>query len=191
MWVFMINLFKKELLINKTTIKYKSISLKELTEEDIEIVRNWRNSERVRLRMHNQEYITKEKQIKWYSQIKLDNNYYYIIKNKKKSIGFVSLKYIDDITGEPGIYIGDKEYDGLGFGFAAAFLISYFALNYIHIDKLRITIKKNNKQAIRLNKSLGYNLFDCNLNSYNTYELSVDDFNKKAASNLKLLKGIL
>ena len=46
-------------------IKY-GITLKKLALEDIEMIREWRNSPKIRAIMQNYEYITKEKQLAWF-----------------------------------------------------------------------------------------------------------------------------
>ena len=56
-------------------IRKYGISLERLTEEDIELVRQHRNSEFIRKRMFYQKMITEEEQKKWFQSINNDFNY--------------------------------------------------------------------------------------------------------------------
>ena len=55
------------------------ITLERLREEDIELVRQWRNSDPVRLNMKYQELITPEKQREWFNSINNVNFHYVMI----------------------------------------------------------------------------------------------------------------
>ncbi len=58
-------------------IKGFAVTLSRLTIDDIELVRQWRNSETVRQFMEFREEITPEMQIKWFKSIDNEINNYY------------------------------------------------------------------------------------------------------------------
>ena len=52
------------------------ITLERLKKEDIELVRQWRNSDPVRMNMNYQEIISPEKQLEWFHSINNENFHY-------------------------------------------------------------------------------------------------------------------
>ena len=93
-------------------IKY-GLTLKRLTKEDIELLRNWRNSESVNRFMEYREYITPEMQEKWFESINNPNNFYYIIIYNDEKIGLINDKGFDRFgkaTSEAGLFIAVDKY---------------------------------------------------------------------------------
>lgn len=139
-------------------IKY-GVTLKRLCEEDLELLRTWRNSDFVQQRMEYREEITPEMQMKWFQSINNPDNYYYIIIHEGKKIGLINEKGFDrfgDKTSESGIFLADPAYQfSLIPVFCSLILLemSFFFLggreSYIHV-------LKDNKLAISYNKKLGY-----------------------------------
>ena len=88
------------------------ITLERLKEEDIELVRQWRNSDPVRLNMNFREIITPEQQRKWFNSINNVNFHYVIIQYKGVKIGLLNDKNIDweNLTSETGIFVGRPEF---------------------------------------------------------------------------------
>jgi len=87
------------------------ITLERLREEDIELVRQWRNSDPVRLNMKYREIISPEKQREWFNSINNVNFHYVIIQYRGEKIGLLNDKNIDweTLTSETGIFIGRPE----------------------------------------------------------------------------------
>ena len=87
----------------------KSVDLKVLDELDIELVREWRNSEDVSNFMLSRTFISKEQQGKWYESIKKNSEYvYWIILSKNGlKLGLASFTKIDrtNHSAEPGLLI--------------------------------------------------------------------------------------
>lgn len=131
-----------------------------LTEDDIELVRIWRNDEKISKFMEYREHITQEMQRNWFRSISNDNNFYFIIMYGELKIGLANIKNIDwnERCGEVGIFIYDDSYlnsllpyivslKGLAMDFED------FGLHYVYAH-----ILKTNKRAIRFNKSFGFQL---------------------------------
>ena len=71
------------------------VSLELLTENKIEMVRQWRNDPKIQQYMEYRETITPEMQKKWFD--KLNNgkdNFYFIIQYKGEDIGLINVKDI-------------------------------------------------------------------------------------------------
>ena len=139
------------------------VRLTRLTLEDIELVRNWRNSKFVKSHMLISKKITKKEQLVWFHQIDNAFNYYFIIEFEGKKVGLINAKNYDPNFGfgEGGIFIGEPEFES---SFAAVYA-SLCLLNFVFygletIDISRIRIRKENERAIQYNKLLGYKIVD-------------------------------
>jgi len=60
------------------------VKLHRLREEDIELVRTWRNSPLIRQYMEFRDEITPEMQKEWFLSINNNENYYFIIEYQQK-----------------------------------------------------------------------------------------------------------
>jgi UDP-4-amino-4,6-dideoxy-N-acetyl-beta-L-altrosamine N-acetyltransferase len=134
------------------------VSLIRLTEEDLELVRHWRNADEIKKYMNFQEYITPEMQKKWFDSINNPENFYYIIEYKGDKIGLINDKNINwkEKTAEGGLFIWDKRYVNSVVPIMISFLvleIAYFLLGW---NKTYIKVRKDNLRAIEYNKTLGY-----------------------------------
>ncbi|MDD3744697.1 MAG: hypothetical protein PHX54_13825, partial [Lentimicrobiaceae bacterium] len=88
------------------------IVLERLTYNDIELVRGWRNADRVRLNMAYQKHIEPHEQIAWFKSINNAFNNYLIINYKGEKIGLLNDKNIhwEERTSESGLFIGKPEH---------------------------------------------------------------------------------
>lgn len=77
-------------------IRDYGVELHQLTEDKIELVRNWRNSDKISRYMEYREYITIEMQKQWFTKInQSDNQFYFIIMVDGKEIGLINIKNVD------------------------------------------------------------------------------------------------
>ena len=88
------------------------VTLSRLTEDKIELVRNWRNDPKIAQYMEFKEHITPEMQLNWFKKINNENNYFFIIEFEGKEIGLINVKDIhySEKVGEGGIFIYDDNY---------------------------------------------------------------------------------
>src|SRR6185437_10436445 len=95
-------------------VEHYGIKYSRVTEEDIELIRYWRNQPFIRDTMQFREYITAEMQKKWFEKINNKYNYYFIIEVDNKKIGVINYKDQGSNFGdaEGGIFIWDKDYWG-------------------------------------------------------------------------------
>lgn len=140
------------------------ILLTTLKEEDIELVREKRNSEMIRNTMHFREIITPEMQKEWFEKIKnaIYNNespsFYFIINYKNERIGLINGKNIDSNSqsSEGGFFIWTTEY----LGTLVPVMTSIITLDYTFLlndyKKNYIKVLRSNANAIFYNKQLGY-----------------------------------
>ena len=74
------------------------IKLRDIQADDIEMIRNWRNSKEVSQYMYTEDFICPEQQKKWFEKIsKESNSKYWIIEFDNKPLGLVSISEISKV----------------------------------------------------------------------------------------------
>ncbi len=135
------------------------VSLTELTEEYIEQVRVWRNSEHVAKYMYSDDYISTEQQKKWFDKIKTDKTKkYLLVFVEKKVVGLISFREIDyiDKTASWAFYLGDNNYSSTGIGVGMEYLSIEYAFNQLNLVKLNCEVMCFNEKVINLHNKFGF-----------------------------------
>jgi len=135
------------------------IFLERLTRNDLELVRYWRNSEEVNSFMIYQNEISEQQQQDWFDSINNDQNYYFIILNKREEkVGLVNIKDVDFInaTGEAGVFMFGQKNWGTGIALKAGALAGRFAFENLKLASLTCKVTKENKRAVTFNQYFGY-----------------------------------
>lgn len=156
------------------------VRLIRIQEQDIELVRSWRNQTDVSSFMEYQKHITAEEQKIWFNSINNKYNYYFIIEFENKKVGLINVKNYDPKLGfgEGGIFISDKDYiNSFAAVFATLCLMNFMFLKLNLCKISRIRILKNNDRAIHYNQLLGYKLLPGQEHLVNQlYELHINDY---------------
>lgn len=140
---------------NKKIMDY---SLRFLEEEDSDIILKWRNSERVRTNMLNDNKIkTKDHQI-WFQKVREKHlDYYLIFSIDKISTGLVSFK--DHSLSKDnciwGIYIGEINAPK-GAGTLLGYIGIEYAFNRLKFKKIYAEVISTNIPSIKLHEKLGF-----------------------------------
>lgn len=169
------------------------ITLERLKEADIELVRQWRNSDPVRLNMEYRQLISPEQQRAWFSTINNPENNYMLIHYKGEKIGLLNDKNIDwqARTSESGIFLGKPEYHSsyVPYLVSVAGIESTFC--YLDWNRQYAHILKGNKNAIQFNLQLGYRLCEGQENEENQqYELTREWFEQTAGKIRKAVRRL-
>lgn len=132
------------------------ITLQRLTEDKIELVRNWRNDPKISSTMFFQDYITPEMQQKWFNRVK-DVDLYFIVVYQGEEIGLINVKDInpEKRTGETGVFIYEDKYLNTDIAYRAHLVM--FDYIYIELNFLNTYshIRKDNPRASRFIEFLG------------------------------------
>lgn len=165
------------------------ITLRRLTHDKIEMVRNWRNDPKIQRFMEFRDYITPEMQEKWFDRINNDNNYYFIIVFRGKEIGLTNIKDIDyeEGTGEAGLFIYDDEYLNSDISFRSALCMGELFYYDLKLKTSLAHVCRDNKRAIQYNKFLGYQITDNQENEYNQLYFQTKEAFEKSAAIIKHL----
>lgn len=134
------------------------ITLREVSENDLELLRTWRNSEEISKYMLSKEYISQEMQQNWYRSFKARGDMNFVICFEGRDIGFFGLKVVDKDNNRynPGIYFSETE----GQNSFLPYLVHLCFIEYIYKknpDMVLVTqILRINKRALRFSLSCGY-----------------------------------
>lgn len=142
--------------------KGKLVSLRLMREEDFPLIVEWRNKERVRNNFIYREDFTLESQRKWAeTQVRSGKVVQFIIcENEKDSrpIGSVYFRDIDFCLKEAeyGIFIGEDDAIGKGYGNESAILALDYAKEELELESLILRAFKRNTAAIRSYENAGF-----------------------------------
>jgi RimJ/RimL family protein N-acetyltransferase len=169
------------------------IILERLKVEDIELVRQWRNSDPVRLNMKYQDVITPEMQLTWFNSINNLQNNYLMIHYKDEKIGLLNDKNIDweSRSSESGIFFGRTEFYNTFLPYlvsVAGIETTFYLLGW---KKQFAHILRSNTNAIKFNLLLGYQLSEGQEElDHQWYEMTRQSFEQKAGKVRKAVRTL-
>lgn len=142
-------------------IQKNNILFTRLNEEDIELLRHWRNHNSIKKYMVYREHITEEMQKKWFQSVNNNKNLYFIIEYKGKKIGLINGKDIDwdGKTMETGIFIWNKYYRKTHIPTICTMIFAEFGVAMGGLTPTA-TILRNNERALKYNKMLGFKIIE-------------------------------
>jgi hypothetical protein len=144
------------------------IELERLETKHLDIVRQWRNQERVRLRMQYKEEISPGSQANWFNALDLHNDWYFVADAKQIPFGMFHVKEIDWLhkTGEAGGFVGNQGLiGGVEAGMAILALMD-FAFFLLGLEFLEATYRCDCRDIEALNCQLGYEVFKSQSNGF-------------------------
>lgn len=134
------------------------VRLAQLTCDDIQLVRQWRNSPGVAGYMHHREEITVEQQERWFAALDPSRDFYFIVMYEGQKVGLSNLKHVDYVakTGEGGLFIVPEVLrNGL-----LSYRASLPALDWIYevlgLESVTANVRVENRRALRFNASIGH-----------------------------------
>ncbi len=138
----------------------EDIFLRLMNKEDTENIVKWRNSDFVRRNFIYQKPFTREGHQHWIeTMVDTGKVVQFIICTKGgQPVGSVYLRDINKIDhkAEYGIFIGEKDALGKGFGTQAARLIIRYAFEQLGLHKVMLRLLADNKQAYRSYEKAGF-----------------------------------
>lgn len=137
----------------------KDIILSKLTEKDIELVREWRNSKEVAAYMYTENVITEEQQKNWFKKIDQDSTcLYWIIEYDGKKLGLASVTNINMTLNSCywAFYLGDSSVRGAGIGAKIEYNVIEYVFNKLNLNKLRCEVFVSNDKVIKMHEKFGF-----------------------------------
>jgi RimJ/RimL family protein N-acetyltransferase len=172
-------------------LKHYDITLNRLQEEDLELLRHWRNSPLIQQTMEFREFITPGMQVEWFRSINNIYNMYLIISHREKEIGLLNAKNIDwdKKSFETGIFFWDADYYNSFVPAIVSLISTNFSFKIMNCETLYARTLKTNKHAIKYNLTLGYELCEGQEEVENQlYKLTWAKFRKVAKKLRRVLE---
>lgn len=134
------------------------IELRRITINDIELLRQWRNSTAIQPYMNYRHYITPEMQEQWFRSIDNINNFYYIIWFEGRQVGLFNEKDIDwdTRTSETGMFIADPGLIDSHIPILVSLVLCQAGFYLLNGKATYARILRSNTRAVDFAKSFGY-----------------------------------
>lgn len=146
--------------IQSSLIEGKDIYLRPMNEEDTDNIIKWRNSDFVRRNFIYQKPFSRQGHERWVKTMIYTGKVvqFIICTRKERAIGSVYLRDIDRVhkKAEYGIFIGEKDVLGQGYGTQAAELMIHYAFEQLKLHKLMLRVLADNRQACRSYEKAGF-----------------------------------
>jgi len=143
--------------------KYKNVLLRPIVENDLELLRHWRNDESNTTYLTKLDYITQKQQQDWYKR-ELSNKDSYIFAIEETEllnmlVGSISLYNFNGQTAEYGsIMIGEPMAHGKGIGFLALTLCIFIGFNKFNLETIVASVHEDNTAAVKTNDKVGFSI---------------------------------
>ena len=170
------------MLQNKTYTNY-GISLKPLESKDLEIVRYWRNSEKINHYARDKSQISQVQQQEWFEKIDTDENLFFVIVIDDIQVGLIWARDVHNIC-ETGFYIYEDRFLNSIYSYKIVTVLHKILFDEVCVSEIYCDILDDNKRAIRFNKSLGFkNIYE------ERYCLEKNSFYEKLSGYEKIIKN--
>jgi len=169
------------------------ISLINLTEQDLELVRGWRNDPLVVRNHAYREFITPEMQQQWFKSIRNIHHAYFVILCQGNKVGVINAKGIDweRMECESGIFIPDPAVYHTMVPAMVSIMTSDLFFRIFRWKRVVARTLRTNPSVMRYNRSLGYVLCEGQEGAGNPlYELTPGAFYRKAGKWLEALPAL-
>lgn len=121
-------------------------------------VLEWRNHEEVRRWMYHSEVISYESHIKYVHSLRTrEDAYYWLVSYRDKPVGAVYLTGVcyETNVAELGMYYRPDQVNHSAFGIGYVHALYDFAINQLHIGKIKGNIRADNKNSLMLALFMG------------------------------------
>lgn len=137
------------------------VVLRSLNDNDISLLRRWRNQEEIRCNFLDPSVISEDQQQQWWKKYRdKDDDYMFLIFEKKSEIPVGTAAVYNIIIGQSAEYgrmmIGDKEALSRGYGVDATRILMQFAFRQWNLQTIRLQVLEHNSRAIRLYEKVGF-----------------------------------
>lgn len=145
----------------KGILRFENITIKNfinLNDEEVEMVRRWRNHTDIRKWMYTDHEINIEEHKNFIENLKRDNrNFYYLVYLADKPIGVFSLNRVDWRNGNAyiGVYANPEE-KTKGAGDVLSRSLLFVAFTLIGLHTLKLEVIEDNERAIKFYKRMGF-----------------------------------
>lgn len=141
----------------------EKVLLRPITRADTDLIVRWRNTKEVRDNFIFQEPFTPEMHNHWLdTKVKSGEVVQYIIEEKQSTtaIGSVYFRDIDKVnrSAEYGIFIGEAQARGQGYGSETAKLFCEYGFRDLHLHRISLRVLSGNDQALHSYLNAGFQI---------------------------------
>lgn len=139
-------------------IERYGVKLIRVKEEHLELIRYWRNSEKIKRVMEYREHITKVMQLKWFHTLNPFTDFYFVIEHKEDLVGLIHASKINwsERNAQSGLFIWDDNFLGSPVPLMASINLLEVFMNCLKINNIEAKVKHDNINALTYNKFLGF-----------------------------------
>lgn len=167
------------------------LRFREITNDDLQLLRYWRNLSHVREGMAAQNLISVEGQRRWFKTLDSKTNIHYVYGLGEYDIGSANIARIDREKGnfEAGIYCGNEKFLKHWVNVCACLYIYDIAFDLLGLSQANAIILDNNYPALSLNKSIGYRQIGTHFKGIGRFALKKDDYYERRIKIRRYLQG--
>lgn len=140
-------------------LSFAEYSVRPITESDLSILLEWRNSDRIHSEMLTTHKITREEHYNWFKiNEALSIPMHLIFQYRNRPVGYVGFTDCDDINQRCSIgsYLGEINGVPVDAGVILDYLGITYLFKYTNFNKVWSYVFLSNKRACKLNKFIGY-----------------------------------
>lgn len=137
----------------------KDVKLRPIQKDDLEMVRNWRNSLEVSQYMYTDDLITREQQELWFEGLRDDDSrIVWIVEYDGKALGVASLSNISKTFSSCywAFYLGETSVRGGGIGAKVEYNVMSYVFDILKLNKLRCEVFTFNEKVIKMHEKFGF-----------------------------------
>lgn len=134
------------------------VTLERLQKEQLELVRQWRNDQKISRFMFYKGEITSLMQQEWFDSIDNEQNFFFLIYLKEQPVGLINISSIDweNKTSYTGLYIYDDKFLATDVPVMASLAMLDVFFMLFDMQSVYAKVKGNNRAAHNYNSSLGF-----------------------------------
>ena len=124
--------------------------IRQLNENDLKMVFEWRNKDRIRNVMVSNKTIDWQDHLDWYDSHKMDSPYrYYIFSYKGRAIGYIGYNdFVAGVSCDPGMYIGEDEGIPITAGIAIFYMSTQYAFEKLGMEVVHSYVRDDNAKSV-------------------------------------------
>lgn len=134
------------------------VKLIKLQQGHIELLRTWRNAEKISRFMEFRQHITPEMQQRWFDNLRQESDFYFMIEYRGNLVGMIHASGIDwqQGRGDAGLFIYEDRYLSTYTPVLASLCMVDLFFGVLSLERLYAKVMRNNPVAEAYNSNLGF-----------------------------------
>ncbi len=134
------------------------IKLIRLQEAHIELLRNWRNADKINRYMEYRQHITPEMQARWFKSLNPLTDFYFMIEYHGELVGMIHTGKIDwkTGTGDAGLFVYKDQLLSTHLPVLASLTMVDVFFGLFNLQSITAKVMQGNEVAVRYNRNLGF-----------------------------------